>query len=64
CQGVCPTRAIVFGDLNDPDSAVAQAKASARDYVLLRELNTRPRTSYRLRITNPSPGLEPGEEPA
>ncbi|MGD8630471.1 MAG: 4Fe-4S dicluster domain-containing protein [Gammaproteobacteria bacterium] len=58
CQGVCPTRAIVFGDLNDSDSQVVQAKASRRDYVLLRELNTRPRTSYRERVANPHPRLQ------
>ena len=46
CQQSCPTQAIIFGDLNDPDSAVARRKASPLDYVLLEELNTRPRTSY------------------
>ncbi len=46
CQQVCPTRAIVFGDQSDPDSMVARAKASPRDYALLAELNLRPRTSY------------------
>jgi Fe-S-cluster-containing dehydrogenase component/anaerobic selenocysteine-containing dehydrogenase len=52
CQAVCPTQAIVFGDLNDPKSAVRGAKSSPRDYVLLGELNTRPRTSYLAKITN------------
>ena len=46
CQGVCPTQAIVFGDLNDPDSRVSKLKAEARDYALLHELNTKPRTTY------------------
>jgi molybdopterin-containing oxidoreductase family iron-sulfur binding subunit len=54
CQAVCPTQAIVFGDLNDPKSAVREAKSSPRNYVLLGELNTRPRTSYLAKITNPS----------
>jgi molybdopterin-containing oxidoreductase family iron-sulfur binding subunit len=58
CQGVCPTNAILFGDLNDPDSRVSRAKRSPRDYVLLRELNTRPRTSYRLRLSNPAAALQ------
>jgi Fe-S-cluster-containing dehydrogenase component len=58
CQAVCPTRAISFGDLNDPGSAVVAAKASPLDYVLLEELNTRPRTSYTARVVNPDPGLE------
>ena len=46
CQGACPTRAISFGDLNDKGSAVAAARAEDRNYGLLGELNTRPRTSY------------------
>ena len=42
CQAACPTKAIVFGNLNDPNSAVVKAKASSRNYALLAELNTRP----------------------
>ena len=49
CQQSCPTQAIIFGDRNDPQSAVAQRKASPLDYVLLEDLNTRPRTSYAAR---------------
>jgi molybdopterin-containing oxidoreductase family iron-sulfur binding subunit len=58
CQAVCPTRAIRFGDLNDPASDVVAAKASPLDYHLLEELNTRPRTSYTTRVLNPDPELE------
>jgi molybdopterin-containing oxidoreductase family iron-sulfur binding subunit len=58
CQGACPSRAIVFGDLNDSHSRVVRAKASRRDYTLLQELNTRPRTTYRLRLSHPNPRLE------
>ena len=58
CQAVCPTRAIRFGDLNDPASDVVAAKASPLDYDLLEELNTRPRTSYLTRVLNPDPELE------
>jgi len=58
CQAVCPTQAIRFGDLADPRSAVAAAKASPRNYVMLGELNTRPRTSYLARLRNPNPALE------
>jgi molybdopterin-containing oxidoreductase family iron-sulfur binding subunit len=57
CQAVCPTQAIVFGDLNDPASQVNRAKASPLDYLLLAELNTRPRTSYGARLLNPDPEL-------
>ena len=58
CQGVCPTRAIVFGNLTDPSSAVVQAKSSPRNYALLAELNTRPRTTYLARLRNPNPQIE------
>jgi molybdopterin-containing oxidoreductase family iron-sulfur binding subunit len=50
CQRACPTRAIVFGDLNDPDSAVARARQDGRNYALLGELGTRPRTTYLARV--------------
>ncbi len=59
CQAACPTQAIVFGDKNNPDSAVSKRKASPLDYVLMEELNTRPRTSYEAEIRNPNPALEP-----
>jgi Fe-S-cluster-containing dehydrogenase component len=58
CQAVCPTQAIRFGDLADRQSAVAAAKASPRNYVMLGELNTRPRTSYLARLRNPNPALQ------
>ena len=57
CQGVCPTRAIVFGDLALNDSDVVRAKASKRSYALLHELNTRPRTTYQVRLSHPNPAL-------
>jgi len=61
CQQSCPTQAIVFGDRNDQDSAVAKRKASPIDYVLLDELNTRPRTSYSALIRNPNPMIKNSE---
>jgi Fe-S-cluster-containing dehydrogenase component len=58
CQQACPTQAIIFGDRNDTTSAVGRRKASPLDYVLLEELNTRPRTSYTALIRNPNPAIE------
>ncbi|MGY3443613.1 MULTISPECIES: TAT-variant-translocated molybdopterin oxidoreductase [unclassified Bradyrhizobium] len=46
CQQACPTKAIVFGDINDPNSEVARLKRDGRHYALLEELGTRPRTTY------------------
>jgi molybdopterin-containing oxidoreductase family iron-sulfur binding subunit len=60
CQQACPTRAIVFGDLNDPGSEVRKRKASPLDYALLEELNTRPRTTYAARLVNRNPGRAEG----
>ncbi len=54
CQAVCPTRAIVFGDINDESSEIAKLKTNALNYDLLGELNTRPRTSYLAAIRNPN----------
>ncbi len=57
CQQACPTKAIVFGNLNDPTADVVQLKADPRAFALLGELNTQPRTSYLAKITNPNPEL-------
>jgi Fe-S-cluster-containing dehydrogenase component len=58
CQQSCPTQAIIFGNRNDAEGAVARRKTSPLDYVLLEDLNTRPRTSYTALIRNPNPMIE------
>jgi Fe-S-cluster-containing dehydrogenase component len=57
CQQACPAQAIVFGNLNDPGSAVSRWHRDARRYDLLHELGTRPRTAYLVRLRNPNPEL-------
>ena len=59
CQQACPTEAIVFGDMNDPTSKVAQLKGQQHHYALLEELQTRPRTTYLGHVRNPHPALAP-----
>jgi molybdopterin-containing oxidoreductase family iron-sulfur binding subunit len=61
CAGACPTEAITFGNINDPDAQVTQLKALPHDYGLLAKLNTQPRTTYLARLTNPNPALQGSE---
>lgn len=63
CEAACPAQAIVFGDVNDPESQVSKWKASPRNYGLLEELQTRPRTTYLAAVKNPNPEIPSSAEP-
>jgi molybdopterin-containing oxidoreductase family iron-sulfur binding subunit len=57
CQAACPTDAIVFGDMNDKESQVMKLKNDRRNYKLLNELNTQPRTTYLAELKNQNPEM-------
>jgi molybdopterin-containing oxidoreductase family iron-sulfur binding subunit len=58
CQAACPAEAIVFGNINDKSSKVAQLKGEPMNYGLLAELNTQPRTTYLGTLRNPNPEIQ------
>lgn len=62
CAQACPTEAITFGDINNPESKVAKIKASERGYRLLEFLNLKTRTWYLARIRNPNPKMPDAEK--
>jgi molybdopterin-containing oxidoreductase family iron-sulfur binding subunit len=61
CAQACPADAITFGDIKNPESAVAKLKESERGYRLFEYLNINTRVSYLARIRNPNPKM-PGVE--
>jgi molybdopterin-containing oxidoreductase family iron-sulfur binding subunit len=58
CQQACPTQAITFGDINDPASAVSKKRKIDRNYGLLAEVGTHPRTRFLGKIRNPNPEMK------
>jgi molybdopterin-containing oxidoreductase family iron-sulfur binding subunit len=62
CEQACPADAIVFGDLNQADSRVSKLKKQERDYGLLEDLGTRPRTTYLAVVRNPNPAVKPAAQ--
>ena len=62
CQQACPTEALVFGNIIDPNSKVAKIKAQPRNYGVLADINTRPRTTYIANVVNPN--MEIGDRTA
>jgi molybdopterin-containing oxidoreductase family iron-sulfur binding subunit len=57
CQQACPTNAITFGNINDKNSRVSKIKNQPRNYGVIADLNTRPRTTYIAEVTNPNQAL-------
>jgi MoCo/4Fe-4S cofactor protein with predicted Tat translocation signal len=58
CESACPTEAIIFGNIGDKDSRVAKMRKDPRSYLLLEELQTRPRTSHLAKLRNPNPNIK------
>ncbi|MCB0734400.1 MAG: TAT-variant-translocated molybdopterin oxidoreductase [Flavobacteriales bacterium] len=52
CAKACPSNAIVFGDRNDPNSAIAKMFANERAYKMLEEIDTAPSVVYLTKIRN------------
>ena len=61
CQQSCPSQAIVFGNIADKNSKVSKLRNDPRSYLLLEELQTRPRTSHLAKLRNPNPEIKSNE---
>jgi MoCo/4Fe-4S cofactor protein with predicted Tat translocation signal len=64
CAQACPTNAIVFGDLNDDDSAITKLrKGDERNYFILEEIGIKPTVSYLTKVRNCEETIEEGKMP-
>ena len=61
CQQACPSEALVFGDIKNPESKVSKLRASDKNYELLKYLNLHTRVTYLARLRNPNPKM-PGAD--
>jgi molybdopterin-containing oxidoreductase family iron-sulfur binding subunit len=61
CQQACPAEALTFGNINDQAAKVTKLKQDPRNYALLNELGTQPRTTYLAGLRNPNPEIAPAE---
>ncbi|RCH54813.1 molybdopterin oxidoreductase [Mucilaginibacter hurinus] len=52
CAQTCSANAIIFGDLNDPNSELSKALKSERTYYVLQELNVQPGIGYQVKVRN------------
>jgi MoCo/4Fe-4S cofactor protein with predicted Tat translocation signal len=52
CQQSCPSEAIVFGNINDPNSRVSQLKKLSREFHVLEDLNVKPQVTYLEKVRN------------
>jgi molybdopterin-containing oxidoreductase family iron-sulfur binding subunit len=59
CQQACPTKAILFGNLGDPEDPIGRLVHNDRAFAVLHETGSEPRTRYLTRVSNPNREIEP-----
>ncbi len=64
CQQSCPANALVFGDMNDPESEVSKLMKSGRAYHVLHDVGTKPSVTYLAKVRNIEPGPVAASEEA
>jgi MoCo/4Fe-4S cofactor protein with predicted Tat translocation signal len=63
CQSACSSGAIVFGDLNDPESVVAKDRNDERTFFLLEDIGIKPSSSYKVKVRNQDEPILAHERP-